>query len=328
MINKKYLPSKNFIITVIVAVCVILITIVANYWKPNITNFRNSNLAIDTNASSSKSNIDSDSDGLPDWLENLYGTNPFKADTDGDGTNDADEVNQNRDPLKANTAPKGQEPNDKVPQAVIEQDQKATAEYASLTPTDKMARNLMSNIFASLPATGQQVDQVTSDSIIQKSMQDIPTVQYFGITKESDLNLIKLVDGKVLSKDMLAYINGYYTQTKLFSLIMGKDLDVINKYISASDVTVRLAAITSQYQAIINNLIKMPVPALPDSDGVRFYLALINNLEKLIQIDNDIVSSYNKDTARAFSDLSAYNNTRKELIIILNTIDTVLNIKR
>lgn len=42
---------------------------------------------------------DSDGDGLPDLVENLYKTNPQKADTDGDLVSDGDEVTVGRDPL-------------------------------------------------------------------------------------------------------------------------------------------------------------------------------------------------------------------------------------
>ena len=55
---------------------------------------------------------DSDGDGLPDWEERLYGSDPFNKDTDGDGTPDGAEVRQGRDPAKANTAKPGQPPND------------------------------------------------------------------------------------------------------------------------------------------------------------------------------------------------------------------------
>ncbi len=49
---------------------------------------------------------DADADGLSDWEEMLWKTDPKKKDTDGDGTNDGEEVALSRDPLK-----KG--PNDK-----------------------------------------------------------------------------------------------------------------------------------------------------------------------------------------------------------------------
>jgi hypothetical protein len=42
--------------------------------------------------------IDSDSDGLPDYLEELNGTNPANPDTDGDGLPDGWEVDNGLDP--------------------------------------------------------------------------------------------------------------------------------------------------------------------------------------------------------------------------------------
>ena len=55
-------------------------------------------VALDT---TSKLDADSDSDGLKDWEELLWKTDPSKTDTDGDGTNDNEEISLNRNPLKA-----------------------------------------------------------------------------------------------------------------------------------------------------------------------------------------------------------------------------------
>lgn len=41
---------------------------------------------------------DSDRDGLKDWEETLWGTNPGSFDTDGDGTSDGEEVDSGRNP--------------------------------------------------------------------------------------------------------------------------------------------------------------------------------------------------------------------------------------
>jgi len=41
---------------------------------------------------------DSDNDGLPDWQEELYGTDPNNPDTDGDGYSDSQEVELSRNP--------------------------------------------------------------------------------------------------------------------------------------------------------------------------------------------------------------------------------------
>ena len=65
--------------------------------------------------STSYSDRDSDADGLPDWEEHLFGSDPLKFDTDGDGTPDGEEVRLDRDPAKVNTAAKGATPNDVLP---------------------------------------------------------------------------------------------------------------------------------------------------------------------------------------------------------------------
>jgi hypothetical protein len=46
-------------------------------------------------------NKDSDEDGLLDWEESIWGTDPNNPDTDGDGTNDNEEINNDRNPLLA-----------------------------------------------------------------------------------------------------------------------------------------------------------------------------------------------------------------------------------
>lgn len=59
-------------------------------------------------------NRDTDRDGLPDWEERMYGSDPFKSDTDLDGTPDGQEVREGRDPSIKNTAGDNKEPNDKL----------------------------------------------------------------------------------------------------------------------------------------------------------------------------------------------------------------------
>ena len=62
--------------------------------------------------STSITDRDSDADGLPDWEEHIYGSDPLKFDTDGDGTPDGEEVKEGRNPAKANTAKTGESPTD------------------------------------------------------------------------------------------------------------------------------------------------------------------------------------------------------------------------
>lgn len=57
-------------------------------------------IAIKERSSQDDLSIDADQDGIKDWEEEIYTTNPHNPDTDGDGIKDGDEITQNRDPLK------------------------------------------------------------------------------------------------------------------------------------------------------------------------------------------------------------------------------------
>jgi hypothetical protein len=49
------------------------------------------------------SSVDSDGDGLSDWLEAKLGTDPYDSDSDDDGLSDGDEVERGTDPMNADT---------------------------------------------------------------------------------------------------------------------------------------------------------------------------------------------------------------------------------
>src|SRR3990167_6963602 len=55
---------------------------------------------------------DGDSDGLKDWEEQLWKTDPYNPDTDGDGTGDGQEIKLGRNPVLAG-------PNDKFDSETI-----------------------------------------------------------------------------------------------------------------------------------------------------------------------------------------------------------------
>ena len=327
-IDRKYFPSKNFLIALSVAVIVVVVSIIFVYWKPSVTKYTNDNLVADSNVSSStinSLNIDSDNDGLPDWKENLYGTDPHNSDTDGDGTPDGQEVAENRDPLKANTAPKGQEPNDKIDPTIIADNQKIFDDYEKLNATEKLARDLVSNVIASQPVSGS-MDQNSSDSILNQALSELPEKNYTGKTKLTDLNLLP-TDSSNLLKNFLAYQKNFAgTAAKLVPLI-GTDLDIINLYVSTASTTAKLqmTKLTKKYQAIVDELIKMPVPIITGGQITNLHLTIINDLEKIIAIDTNIVNSGN-DPISIFSNISNYNNATQELFTTLTTVSNALRI--
>ncbi len=97
---KKHLP-------IVVAVGIALIVIGVGYMlmgrqgKPAVEYPSKSTRGLETSGSTllaSEQSKDADGDGLADWEEALWKTDPQNPDTDGDGTKDGDEPKENRNP--------------------------------------------------------------------------------------------------------------------------------------------------------------------------------------------------------------------------------------
>ncbi|HEY4483452.1 MAG TPA: hypothetical protein VI953_04745 [Candidatus Paceibacterota bacterium] len=129
---------------------------------------------------------DSDGDGLKDWEEALWNTDPQVADTDEDGTSDGQEVATRRDPAKAG-------PSDKMlpvtsPTPGTDGTTKAYAyEYdpkLGSTPTEKLALNLTSNYL--LSSAGQPLSDAEKASLVSNLVADtakaLPSPKVFALS--------------------------------------------------------------------------------------------------------------------------------------------------
>jgi len=327
MIDRKYLPSKKFWTALSVTLFIILLSVVISIFSKNTVKYSNDSLVSATNTASSFTNTDSDNDGLPDWKEALYGTDPHNPDTDGDGTNDGDEVAQGRDPLKPNTAPKGQEPNDKIDPVIIEKNNQLIQNYENLSETDKLSRTIFSNIIASQPINGS-MDQSSVNSIVENTLSAVPQKNYSGITKSTDLNLLQTNSANLII-NLSEYAKSFANETQKLINILGADTNIIDSYISNGDKTAKakMLSLTDKYQDVVNNLIKMPVPVAIGYYDITYHLKVINDLEIIIAIDRDIVNS-EKSSLGIFPNLLDYNNTMNDLFSTLTIIDSILKIQR
>ena len=143
----------------------------------------------------------------------------------------------------------------------------------------------------------------TINSIISKVGSEIPEKNYTGITKSTDLNL-QITNSTNLTKNMSDYSKNFYTETQKLVPLFGVDIDIINAYILQNATTTNskldMIKLTSKYQAIVNNLIKMPVPVAIGYYDINYHLTVINDLEKIIAIDNNIINS-SQDSLGIFS---------------------------
>src|SRR5574343_1049151 len=89
---KNYLPSKDFRKRVFFISIFLILFLVARYtiYPQIIGLFNKKNKIPESMTISGIVDSDQDSDGVPDWEESIWGTDPKKPDTDNDGISDFD----------------------------------------------------------------------------------------------------------------------------------------------------------------------------------------------------------------------------------------------
>jgi hypothetical protein len=196
--------------------------------------------------------VDSDNDGLKDWEEPLYKTDPQNPDTDGDNTNDGDEIKQNRDPLK-----KG--PNDKVAEAKKEAGIE-TAEGPNLT-AELMGTLIQGGVLEYL-AQGGDPDALPDEfySRIQAAARR---------TLELNTPTVLLSELRVISDSSEQAIKNYFNALgavyeKYIFPLQKDDLQLFQEILESQDIT-RFAELDIYIRTVdraVPELKKIPVPQI------------------------------------------------------------------
>jgi len=156
---RLFLPTSHtarFFLVVLVVMLVILIGFFALRAKKPRQQFDTGNIALKLRQDQiDRLNQDSDADGLKDWEEALYHTDPHNPDTDGDGTPDGEEVKLGRDPTKPNTAKSPKKPDDYFATAEPLADNVGTSGVASKNLTADFTRTFLRGPLAQMLAGDQ-----------------------------------------------------------------------------------------------------------------------------------------------------------------------------
>ena len=220
-------------------------------------------------------NKDSDRDGLKDWEEIIYGTDPHNPDTDGDGTPDGEEIKQGRDPLK-----KG--PNDKI--------QKPTAVSASASGDAKLSgleqnltssfnQNLIQNYIPGLLAQGKTINGLSSNADIENYIAGLKNQDLLASAPQitsSDVSILQNNDPATV-KDYFNKLFAAYSDT--VNKPTKDDLTILKEAFDKNDFSLllQLDEAIQEFRDGIDAAKKIPAP----SDYVPFIVQELNYFSKI-----------------------------------------------
>jgi hypothetical protein len=304
---KSILPSKKFIY-IILSIVIALGVIFIFSWIKDLkkTSVQTKIVAETLNNTKQKEflALDTDGDGLKDWEEALWKTDPNNPDTDGDGTNDFDEIKAGRDPLKPNTAKPGEEPNDIIPDEIIKAEKKMVDDFQKLPTADKVARMLMSQVVA-VTKVGQTPSQAELNYIVSNTLNQIPEIAFepylladISILPNTTNENVKqyandlaknFLENPYFSKQIKNKSFDIYGLAEVNTLVMAvmEDQKTEKSKLALSE----LSSITKSYFSLIINLLKIKVPkdlALDHLDLVNAFSSVYNDLSILERDSNDI----------------------------------------
>jgi hypothetical protein len=246
-------------------------------------------------------NTDTDGDSIPDWEENLYGTDPTKKETTP-GILDSEAI-------------------DKLKIAGTDGQEIAKNNYVdeqSLTKTDEFSREL----FATIAATGQTMDQETVDKISSSLAKNIQNSGPRKIFVLADITIIKDDSVQAVKKynDTMNSIQTKYP-------IKGSVIGILQKFlgdgtnVNASALK-ELDAIVKPSEDTINAILKVSVPQSLSA----LHLNFLNGLERVMENLNDI-QLYETDPVVAMGAISNYENNTVSLQAAFISLNNAINKK-
>lgn len=283
---KNYLPSKQFVrlIGIVLLVSVVVLVLGSVLGKKTIWN-KNKKEDVVTLGTKSDDFFaqDSDKDGLYDWEEALWGTDPQKKDTDDDGVSDKEYVDQKKESI-AESSDTPYEPDDTNQTEVFAKQLFATS--AVLSHSGSFSQEDIESFSANL---GQSINAF--------SIKDIYTL--------SDL--------KMGNTSPDTYYNGFGSIYNSLSFQTVDELATIAAVIENPDDETslsRLATLVSLYQVFQDKLLGLSVPY--NASGI--HLAIVNDLYRIMEILKE-APNIEIDPLKFSTYIGKYNEYSQNLVV-------------
>ena len=302
--QKNYLPSKKFIYSIIAIVILGILFFVISSLIAKKNHFAASNKDSQLQTGNLTINDllkkDSDEDGIMDWEEALWGTDP-KNKASFDGVADAIYVKKKKDDLK------------------IASGNSLGEDSGTLTETDKFAQEF----FASLSAMKQ------SGQIDANAINNVSTALGQKIVESTMIDKYTNQDAKIAENDGVDAQKAYYLSIKkLFDTYskkgIGDELELVSGLaVSGSTedkiTTDKLSQIANAYQEYEHKVIDTPVP----TSLVSYHIQIVNNANNTgIAVLN--MTKVADDPIIGLSGLSQYQKYSDDLISSVGNLETIL----
>ncbi len=276
---RQYAPSKKFILLVLA-----LLVLGGTFWvfrnnsKKNQTNYGASGQLNNGPVVAEEISKDSDADGLKDWEEALWKTDPNNRDTDNDGTPDGQEIKENRNPLVAGDG-----------------------------KSDKLAIQNFSKTGENATQTGNTSLMNSAPSTLTEAIGQNLLSSYF-LTKQQK------ADGTLSEKDKSAIVNSI---TKSFQNIFSGNTSLQGTY-QESDVRYSNNSASSirEYGNNLASAIKKYFDPLPETEMAIFNKAMVLAGEKSGEgdLNDEAVAKASEEISKLGPLANAYGNSAKKII--------------
>ncbi|MFA6397778.1 MAG: hypothetical protein WDK96_02960 [Candidatus Paceibacterota bacterium] len=291
MAIKNYLPSKKVLLLLIVCLVILGLIFYFIIIKNNKENEDKLKSAQNKEAIKDLVSKDSDGDGVLNWEETLWGTDPENKDSNGDGVSDKTEIDQKKKILQPEN----------------------TSANQDLNETDRFIRDFYS-VFTSLDQSGAlNNNSLTkiSDSISNTALnKELPNVY-------TEKDILVRADISIESSKT------YHTQMKkvldLFAkrAIIGSELTILNSAIETGDESslTKIIPIADEYENLSKEVIKVTVP----KNLEIIHLAIINNSYKVSETLTNMQNMFS-DPIKGISNLILHKKYSSILTGTLNLL--------
>lgn len=253
---------------------------------------------------------DTDSDGLPDWQEALYGTDPKKADTDGDGVNDGEAA---RKGMLTPNALQSQLPSE----SLTTSDDLPGVDPATGSLTEEFSQSFLQQYVSA--SQGQQLSDEDRQALISKLIGDFTgkvsqklESKYSAVSVKTDTSVTTLQYAGNVEKILRAHD---------LPAEASKPIPLMTALVDDNDPSARgkLLTISAAYKAMYTDLVALPTPP----SLVTQHVAFVRAFDGLARSTN-IIANYEKDPLGMLGALAVFKDSSMLLADTLTSFATLI----